>query len=199
MHDNLSICIENLHPAHEGVRYLRCCVLYGLAPGLALSPDGQVAWQGDAPAAGRLFVSQDGQLICLREAGAFGVVTVWREGRSTTAPEGKPVVLLDGDELVVGDVRLRLHVHGWTKTATAPSFLPVESPAAGGWSRVAAAGVAAALGITAMTGCWSSDGPRKPVEVRDQPPAPPLRDDEEPKADPPGEVDGKTPEEPSEK
>ncbi|PKN16908.1 MAG: hypothetical protein CVU65_18735, partial [Deltaproteobacteria bacterium HGW-Deltaproteobacteria-22] len=139
MNDTLAVCIENRHPEHEGTRYLRCCVLSGLAPGLAIAPDGTVAWKTDTPAACRLFVSMDQRLICLHEAGAPGSVTVLRDGRSTTAPEGKPVVLLDQDELAVGDARLRLHVHGWTQQALAPSFVPVEAPGAGRRSRVAAA------------------------------------------------------------
>lgn len=122
MSEQLSICVENCHPEHEGVRYLRCCVLHGLAPGLALAPDGTVAWKIDASAACRLVVSTDQRLICLREAGAPGSVTVWRDGRSTVVPEGKPVVLLDQDELAVGGARLRLHVHGWTRQELAPSY-----------------------------------------------------------------------------
>jgi len=174
MNEKLSICIENRHPEHEGTRYLRCCVLYGLAPGLAIAPDGTIAWKTGAPVACRLFVSMDQRLICLREAGAPGSVIVLRDGRSTTAPEGKPVVLLDQDDLLVGAASLRLHVHGWTRQELAPSYVPVESPAAGKLSRVAAAGVVAALGLTSITGCWSKPETKKPVEVRDQPPAPPL-------------------------
>lgn len=193
MNEKLAICLEDLHPAHEGVRYQRCCVLTGLSPGLALDARGQAAWKTDAPAACRLFVSQDRQLICLREAGAPGEVTVWRHGRSTVAPQGKPVVLLDQDELVVGGVRLRVHVHGWTSAAVAPSYLSVASPAtgAGPRSRMAAAGLAAALGVTAMSGCWSTSDPKKPVEVRDQPPAPPQHVDDEPGEQPPTESEGK--------
>jgi hypothetical protein len=185
MNEKLAICLEDLRPAHEGVRYQRCCVLYGLAPGLALDARGQVAWKTDAPAACRLFVSLDRQLICLKEPGSPGDVTVWRRGRSTRAPEGKPVVLLDGDELVVGEVRLRVHVHGWTGQAFAPSFLAPPASGAGSRSRVAAAGLAAALGLTAMTGCWSTSDPKKPVEVRDQPPAPPQHVDDVPGDQPP--------------
>ena len=199
MNEKLSICIENRHPEHEGARYLRCCVLYGLAPGLAIGPDGTVAWKTDAPAACRLFVSMDQRLICLREAGAPGSVTVLRDGRSTTAPEGKPVVLLDQDDLLVGPTRLRLHVHGWTQQELAPSYLPQEAPGAGKRSRVAAAGMIAALGLTSLSGCWGATEPKKPVEVRDQPPAPPLdeNNNQDYAPDPPPEDDAKTPDEPA--
>ncbi|PKN25733.1 MAG: hypothetical protein CVU65_07825 [Deltaproteobacteria bacterium HGW-Deltaproteobacteria-22] len=195
MSDNLSICIENCHPEHEGARTLRCCVLNGLAPGLSLAPDGTIAWKTDAPAACRLVVSRDQRLVCLREAGAPGRVTVLRDGRSTTAPEGKPVVLLDQDELVVGGARLRLHVHGWTRQEFAPSYLPVDAPGAGRLSRVAAAGMVAALGLTSLTGCWAS-GSSKPVEIRHRPPV----DDsvrEDPAPESPKEADAKTPDEPA--
>jgi len=197
MSDKLSICIENCHPEHEGSRYLRCCVLYGLAPGLSLAPDGTIAWKTDAPAACRLVVSTDQRLICLREAGAPGSVTVLRDGRSTTVPEGKPVVLLDQDALEVGGARLRLHVHGWTRKEFAPSYLPQEAPGAGRLSRVAAAGMVAALGLTSLTGCWSGSGP---VEVRNRPPVDDsAREDPAPNPVPntPVETDTKTPVEPA--
>ena len=195
MNENLAICIENRHPEHEGTRYLRCCVMNGLTPGLAIAPDGTIAWKTGGPVACRLFVSMDQRLICLHEIGAPGSVTVLRDGRSTAAPEGKPVVLLDQDDLLVGATSLRLHVHGWTRQELAPSYVPVDSPAAGKLSRVAAAGVAAALGLTAITGCWGTSETKKPVEVRDQPPAPPLDyyDNHPP---PPLEDTAKAPEEP---
>jgi hypothetical protein len=162
-----------------------------------MMPDGSISWKADAAPACRLFVSMDQRLICLRGADAKGEVTVWRDGRSTTVPEGKPVVLLDGDELTVGGERLRLHVHGWTKQETPPTFLPAQAPGAGKLSRVAAAGVAAALGLTSLTGCWGAAETKKPVEVRDQPPAPPqMVDGDQTEEDPasdevPPESDGK--------
>ncbi len=174
----IALCMEDCHPSTEASRYLRCCALTGLQPGLALTADGVVQWRSGAPAAVRLVVSLDEKLVCYREEGAPGGTRVHRGGRFVEVEELKPVVLLDGDELTLGDRRLRLHVHGFTSTAHDPEFYVVPEPTSVPSGAVRAAAVAgiAVAGILGAAGC-DKPPPDKPVEkppidVRDQPPAP---------------------------
>jgi len=190
----IALCVEDCHPASEDRRYLRCCALTGLQPGLALTPGGVVGWRSDEPAAIRLVVSLDEKLVCYRETGAPGGVRVHRGGRFVEVEELKPVVLLDGDELTLGDRRLRLHVHGFTTTSHEPEYFvasvpaasaPVERSASAPVARAASAPVArsaavaglAVAGLLGVAGCDKPppDKPMEPppMEVRDHPPAKP--------------------------
>ncbi len=156
----IAICLEDLLAPAEGDRYLRCVALPGRQPGLRLDAAGLVLWQEPAAGGCELWVSGDEQLILLRPPGG-AAVTVSRGGRSLAVPEGKPVVLLGGDELALGERRLRVHVHGEAPAVHAPAPLEAEPRGRAGKA------IAAALALTAALG--ASDC-RKPVEVRDQPP-----------------------------
>ncbi len=181
----IALCIEDCHPASEDRRYLRCCALTGLQPGLALTPDGIVEWRSGAPAAIRLVVSLDEKLVCYREPGAAGGARVHRGGRFVEVEEQKPVVLLDGDELTLGDRRLRLHVHGFTTASHDPEYFVAPSVAAAAPAIAAAAPVAraaavagmAVAGLLGVSGCDKPppDKPMEPppIDVRDQPPIAP--------------------------
>lgn len=192
----IALCIEDCHPASEDRRYLRCCALTGLQPGLALTPGGVVGWRSDEPAAIRLVVSLDEKLVCYRETGAPGGVRVHRGGRFVEVEELKPVVLLDGDELTLGDRRLRLHVHGFTTAAHEPEYFVASVPAARSASApVARAATVAGLAVAGLLGAAGCDKPppdkpmeKPPIDVRDHPPAPyhpPMEAVMDPPMDPP--------------
>jgi hypothetical protein len=172
----IALCIEDCHPASGDLRFLRCCALTGLQPGLALTPEGIVEWRTGASAAVRLVVSLDEKLVCYREATAPGGVRVHRGGRFVEVEPLKPVVLLDGDELSLGARRLRLHVHGFCAEVHSPEYYVVPESSSSGAARVAAVAGIAVAGLLGVAGC-DKPPPDKPVEkppidVRDQPPAP---------------------------
>jgi len=159
----LAICIEDLAPASETARYLRCVVVPGRQPGLRLDEKGTVLWQSEE-AAVELWVSADERLILYRPEGS-AAATVRRGERSLDAPAEKPVILVDQDELDVGERRLRIHVHGEAPAVTAPSLFVPETKQPGPLSLLARTAAAVALGSVVAVGCGES-------EVRDNPPKP---------------------------
>lgn len=168
----IEICLEDLGLSPDDERYIRCVALPGGEPGLALDHAGLVRWM--APADYGLWVSADDRLILLRAEGA-APITVQRGGRSVEAPEERPVVLLDGDELQVDGRRLRVHVHGEASEVFSPEPLTGRALA-----RIARA-TAAALALGAMVGAGgevaaqpgiTGAGKQPPVEVRRRPPKP---------------------------
>ncbi len=100
----ISVCIENTGAKRPAGRFTRCVAVPGSGPGLALDARGCVVWRSEEAPVCRLCVSLDGCLVLLRPEGA-PKVTVRRAGRSLEAPVGKPVVLLDGDDTLLGIVR----------------------------------------------------------------------------------------------
>jgi len=159
----MALCIENLDPQSGVPKYVRCVALPGRQPGLRLDFRGAVLWQSDDAIACELWVSADDRLILYRPKGA-AAVTLRRTGRRLDVPCGKPVVVVDQDEIDVGARRLRVHVHGDASAIAAPSvFVPEQ----GVLSRLARAAVTAAAIVSAMAtgGC---------IEVRDKPPKRPA-------------------------
>ncbi len=170
----IALCIENCYPTHESLRHLRCCALVGRQPGLIVATDGQVLWQTDVPRFCELWVSGDHKLICFRPTGAPGGARVHRAGREVALEEGKPVVVMDGDYLLLPGLCYRLHVHGPTGGATEPSYFGHEEPAGSTLARFAAAGVIA-IGTLSAAACGKPPAEEKgrtiePVEVRTRPP-----------------------------
>jgi len=176
----VALCVENLDARTDSERFLQCVAVGGSEPGLTLDADGVVAWRGPKDdVACELWISLDERLILFRpEETTAGRVHLHRGGRSLEIPGGKPVVLLDQDELGLGERRLRLHVHGDAPDVHAPTFFvpdaepaPEEVPA----SRAAqVAATALAIGVAVGTaGCTKNK-----VEIRDEPPkvAPPRPD-----------------------
>jgi hypothetical protein len=158
----IELCLEDLALA-EDERYLRCVALPGGEPGLALDGEGAVRWMpGDATAHG-LWVSQDEQLILLRGEGTRPIA-VQRGGRSLEAPAGKPVVLRDQDLLLVGERRLRVHIHGIAPVVQPPARLGRSAIA--GLARAAAAAIALGSALGAVDG----QAAPPPIEVRQHPP-----------------------------
>ena len=164
----LSICIEDLRASDPDDRYTRCVALPGGQPGLGLDPQGRILWQTGDPVACELWISGDDKLILRRREGA-PPTEVRRAGRATSVPAGKPVVLLDQDEVHVGDHGFRIHVHGAAPDVHAPT--PLKARIA------AAAGIAAAVALTVTPAAPVAAGE---VEVRERPPemmaVPPERD-----------------------
>ncbi|MFH2004978.1 MAG: hypothetical protein ABI333_00195 [bacterium] len=175
----LEICLEELFHAEQDERYVRCVALPGGEPGLALDREGAVQWMVEQPEHFGLWVTGDNQLALLRGAKA-GPATVQRAGRAVEAPVGKPVILLDQDELIIDGRRLRLHVHGETDAVWEPERM--SGSALGRIVRAAAAAATLALGGGAAGSALAqgADGVsgvngRQPIEVRLRPPQKPAR------------------------
>jgi hypothetical protein len=160
----MAICIEDLDPQSK-TRYLRCVALPGRQPGLCLDRAGSVLWQNENGVSCELWVSADQRLILYRPEAKIPVpVTLRRAGRSLDVPCGKPVVVIDKDQIDVGSRHLRIHVHGKAPSVAAPSPLLSRPRSLG---RLAQAATAAALiGAVAATGGCTD------IDVRENPPEP---------------------------
>ena len=169
MPEPLAICLEDLDARTEDDRYVQCVALPGNEPGLLLTDRGALLWR-EGEAACELWVSLDDRLVLWRRADA-GTVTVRRGARSLDVPSGKPVILLDQDQVEVGGRRLRIHVHGPAPRVVPPVPLLREFVRAAG--RVATAAV---IGGTALVGAGCTELPDflKPLEVRAMPPKPSI-------------------------
>jgi hypothetical protein len=150
----LSLCLEDLGDGAAAARFVQCTALPHRGPGLSLDGEGKPGWQLAAGVAAQLCASGDGKLILLRCPEAPACV-VQRAGRSLDAPAGKPVVLLDRDRVVVGGHPLRIHLHGPTDSACAPT--PVSARRPGKLLRAAAA--AFAVGATVGGGSAGAGQP----------------------------------------
>ncbi len=174
----IALCIENCYPPHENLRFLRCCAIGGRQPGLIVATDGRVLWKTDVERYCELWVSGDDKLICFRPEGSPAGARVHRAGREVALEEGKPVVVMDGDHLLLPGLCYRLHVHGPAGVIAEPGYLDFEEPAASTLARFAAAGVLA-LGSLSVAACDKPPADEKsqtapPVEVRTAPPDAPI-------------------------
>jgi hypothetical protein len=159
----MAICIEELDSSEA--KYIRCVALPGRQPGLRLDKTAQVLWQSDDGVSCELWVSADERLILYRPEGADSVV-LDRAGRTLDVPYGKPVVVIDQDQVSVGGRRVRIHFHCEAPSVAAPSPLPSRSQPLGRLARTLAA--TAILGATVASGCAE-----QPIEVRQVPPTAP--------------------------
>ena len=166
----MAVCIEDLEAESRADRFLRCVAVIGRQPGLRLDVAGRVLWRSEDQVSCELWVSADEQLILYRPENAMPV-TLHRVGRSLQVPIGKPVVVVDQDQVDVGPKRLRIHLHGPAPAVTAPSPLPSKPRKVG--RMVQAAAVIGAL--TASVGC--TDILATPtIDIRDEPPVVALPD-----------------------
>jgi hypothetical protein len=177
----LALCLEDL-ASQTGDRFLQCVAVPGLGRGLRLDAQGAVRWDDDDPPGCALVVSVDEKLVLLRAEGGADA-SVHRAGRSLRVPAGKPVVLIDQDEVEVAGVRWRVHVHGVAGAVKAPTPFVPSSRAAGL--------VGAMATVAALSACEPGCQPTPPIEVRAQVPAvspeptpPPLLQDAAPVATP---------------
>jgi len=132
----LSLCIEDLKASDgDEARLIRCTAMPGGQPGLGLGADGNIRWLTKALVACELWVSSDDRLIALRPEGA-PAVSIGRAGRWIDAPEGRPVVLLDQDQIRLGVRVFRVHIHGETDSVQEPAPLqgPVDRAVGLSWS-----------------------------------------------------------------
>jgi len=195
----ISICIENCYPAHESLRFLRCVAISGARKGLALLPGGEVDWLSDAPCQGRIWVSADERLIFFRPAGSLDWAQVHRGGRSVDVPDGKPVVLIDGDYLVVPGFCFRVHLHGKTAEIHEPTYLDQGEPARKTHARLAAAGL---MALSTIFGANAACTTEKPVQEKPDPATqkdpvqslPPMTEPDPGKTDPPVDIRDHPPE-----
>jgi hypothetical protein len=162
----LAICVEDMG-SQAKTRYMRCVALPGRQPGLRLDEAGQVVWRSEDDVACELWVSADGRLVLFRPEGAIPV-SVHRAGRSLDVPCGKPVFVIDKDEVDVGERRLRIHVHGEAPSVAAPSPLSFKSRPLRHLAQAATA--AAIVGTVSALGC-------SPIEIRNNPPEPVMPTD----------------------
>ena len=114
----LAICLEDLGDS----RYTQCVALPGNEPGLGLGLDGAILWKASAPLACGIWISADDKLIVLRAPGS-PAIEVSRLGRGQEIPIGKPVVVLDQDEVRFGGRAFRIHVHGPAPAVQPPAVL----------------------------------------------------------------------------
>ncbi len=164
----LEICIEEIGDKVKKARFTRCVALPGRQPGLKLDASGNILWRTDETAvisACELWVSADNRLILYRPEGA-PPVTVHRAGRSLIVPGGKPVVLINLDQIDLNNHQLRIHLHGETSNIIAPSPLTPDSDSRFRKPKLLAQGAA----LAAMIGALAVSGGC--VEVRENPPAP---------------------------
>ncbi len=155
----LAICIEDVG-SQSKTRYMRCVALPGRQPGLRLDETGQVLWRSDEGVSCELWVSADDRLVLYRPEGA-PAVSLHRAGRSLDVPCGKPVFVIDRDEVDVGSRHLRIHVHGQAPSIAAPSPLPSRARPLSSLAQAATA--AAIVGAVTTFGCSE-------IEIRDDPP-----------------------------
>jgi hypothetical protein len=168
----LSLCLDFF--GTRGSKFMCCVALPGGQPGLGLDSTGSLLWQDRGNTACQLWVSSDKCLIAYRPEGATGF-TLHRAGRVLEVPSGKPLVVLDKDELEIGTQRLRIHVHGTASEITGPSEYIPGSGVLGGIVSATAAAALALTGGVGLPGCGpgGQQGPTKPIEIRDKPPKPP--------------------------
>lgn len=173
---SMALCLEQLEVTSPHEQYLQCVALPGNRPGLTLDAAGVVRWCEEGSAACEIWVSADEALIALRPTDA-PEVRLERAGRGLELPEGKPVELIDEDELIIGDVRHCVHVHGFTVADNAPTWLTPAPQLAGSRGRAGATAAALAFGAAVTLGGMNADAgkakPKPPVVVRPMPPAPP--------------------------
>jgi hypothetical protein len=158
MPEPIAICIEDLQAQGAQPRFIRCVAISGALPGLGIRRDGQIAWEDPELLAFELWVSQDERLILRRPVGAIPV-RVHRAGRFVDAPFGKPVVLIDQDQVTFGTKHCRIHVHGLAQAVHAPSPIIEERSSRSG-AKIAAA---LAMGAAAL-GCQKIDVLSHPPE-----------------------------------
>ena len=153
MPEPISLCIENVEDELAPTRFIRCVALAPDLPGLGIDRRGRPLWgsNSNAERVCDLWVSGDERLMLWRIEGS-PPLTVWRARRSLVAPEAKPVVLLDQDEIELAGVRLRLHVHGPTTEVHAPTPLFVRA--------IGAAAIATAVAVGGLAAGCESRGDR---------------------------------------
>jgi hypothetical protein len=140
----IALCLEREATGDEA-RYVRCTARPGRKAGLAIGLDGSILWRESQQLACELWVAHDQRLVVLRPA-ASPPIHLERAGRGLDLPEEHAVFVLDGDELVFGAYRFRVHVHGVTNEEQPPRPLRVARGAA----------VAAAMALS--LGCGADDG-----------------------------------------
>lgn len=149
----LALCLEELDVGSRSSRYVRCVAVPGRQQGLRVDHAGDVQWRSERDVAFELWVSADDKLILYRPEGA-AVATLHRAGRHLDVPVGKPVVVLDQDEVAIAARRYRIHLHGPADAMTAPAPLAPRAPRT--WLRAAAA--AFAVGATVGAGSPGGSG-----------------------------------------
>jgi len=148
----LSICLERTDTAAP--TFVRCVATPGGEPGVCLQDDGQIAWPSvESALTISLWAAADRRLALRRGADAQQLV-LRRSRRVLQVPAGKPVIVIDGDELEAGKWAMRIQVHGETERVDPPEALPQRAP------RRLMRTTAAALAVAALGGQASAVEPQ---------------------------------------
>jgi hypothetical protein len=139
----IELCLERIQSSAAD-RYVRCTAQVGRELGLALGIDGRILWCEQSGVGCEIWVSADQRLMACCPTEAPKTV-LYRVGRTLELPRERPVVLRHRDELELAGTRFRVHVHGVTERAHAPTI--VRSLA-----RVAAAATLA-VAVGGSAGC----------------------------------------------
>ena len=171
----LALGIEDLDASSDESRHLVCSAEIGLQPGLGFDACGTVIWQQSESAAAFLCVSADKKLILLRTKGG-SPIQLSRSGRSLEVPEGKPVVVIDQDEMTIAHRHFKIHCHGESSETHTPFFYRLATE--GKMGILARGAVAAGIALTLSLGgvsCKDKADTQEKIEVRPRPPviAPP--------------------------
>jgi hypothetical protein len=135
----IALCLER-EASDSLEKYVRCTARPGRQAGLAIGFDGAILWCDSRACACELWVSNDQRLVAMRPLGG-PPIRLLRIGRNLELPEGRAVVVLNGDELDFGVFKFRVHVHGTVDTIEPPRPLRV------------ARGVAVAAAMSLSLGC----------------------------------------------
>jgi hypothetical protein len=142
----IALCIERVQSV-DNDRYLCCTARPGREAGLALGLDGAILWCHSGLVACEVWVSGDQRLVAFRPSGA-PEVRLERARRGVALPTESPAFVLDGDELIIGEHRFVVHVHGVTDEVHPPRpIAPISR----------AAVLAAAVALSGVVGCGETD------------------------------------------
>ncbi|MBU1411521.1 hypothetical protein KKC22_08375 [Myxococcota bacterium] len=119
----LAICLENLNSTEGGSRFQACMAMPSGTSGLSITPAAEVRWKAARGPSAHLGTTDDGRLALFVDAGFHPMPVVKRGGRVLVCPEGRPVILIDQDEVDLSGARWRVHLHGLVEDAA-----PASSP-----------------------------------------------------------------------
>jgi hypothetical protein len=142
----IELCLERVGSSSAD-RYVRCTAQVGRELGLALGVDGRILWSERSGAGCEIWVSGDQRLMAYCLPGT-PTTTLHRAGRVLELPSQRPVVLRHHDEIELAGTRFRVHVHGTTDVARAPTIVRTLARAA--------AAATLALGMGGAPGCSTS-------------------------------------------
>ncbi|MBU1240973.1 hypothetical protein KKF84_02165 [Myxococcota bacterium] len=164
MPNPVAICLEAINSTSDSSRFTQCVVITGADTGLGLDDQGSTTWLENDTTAVEFFISADDRVMAMKTEICQVPVTISRAGRSVAPPAGKPVVLLSGDRISLGDRAFIIHFHGGAEVIHEPvPFIPEphevrDQSAATPLGKVASYAAVAALGaMISASGCTGNN------------------------------------------